>query len=82
MSVLYVHVNTQVGGMPIAFMHTPAYSQPASTASTHADTCHCLCCPCSQLVEMLRIEANCNKWWPEKGTQQYFEDLAGGLAHA
>jgi hypothetical protein len=45
----------------------------------HADATCCLCCLRSQLIDFLRMEANCNKWWPDRGTQQYFEDLAGRL---
>lgn len=74
--------NTHVGHTSITSMQTLADSQLASTAFPHADTSHCLCCLCSQLIEILRIETNCNKWWPDQGTQQYFEDLAGRLSHA
>ena len=37
-----------------------------------------LCAPsCLQLVEYLRFESDCNKWWPGHGTQKYFSDTAG-----
>jgi hypothetical protein len=39
--------------------------------------CPPVCAACVQLVELLRLEADCNKWWPERGTQKYFEDAAG-----
>jgi hypothetical protein len=38
------------------------------------------CLPCHavlQLVELLRLEANCIKWWPDQGTKKYFNDTAG-----
>jgi hypothetical protein len=28
-----------------------------------------------KLVELLRLEAECNKWYPVEGTRQYWEDF-------